>query len=114
MEQFFHAVQMIGDRCVDCRIVGGQFDRAIDGQATTAVTFSAGTFYHAAKLDFDQAAGTSAGADRRIEPRDLPVAIAAEGRQRGAPMSILLVDRRAVPDRAIRGSAFGGGATSIG
>src|SRR5690349_6560854 len=87
MEQLFHPVQMTGNRCMNRRVMGGEFDRAIDGQATTAVTFSAGTFYHAAKLDFDQAAGTSAGADRRIEPRDLPVAIAAECRHEGVVLA---------------------------
>jgi hypothetical protein len=83
MEQFFHAVQMVGNRCVDRWVVGGQFDRAIDGQATTPVTLPAWTFYDAAELDFDQATGAPTGADCGIEPCNLPVAITAERRHEG-------------------------------
>ena len=68
---------------MDRWIVGGQFDRAIDGQATAAVTLPAWTLDDAAELDFDQAAGAPAGADGGVEPCDLPVAITAKRRHEG-------------------------------
>ncbi len=63
--------------------MGGQFDRAIDGQATAPVALPAWTLDDAAELDFDQAAGTSARADGGIEPCNLPVAITAQRRHEG-------------------------------
>src|SRR4051812_30195599 len=74
---------MVGNRRMDRWIVRGQFDRAIDSQATAPVTLPAWTLYNATELDFDQAAGAPAGADCGIEPCNLPVAIAAERRHEG-------------------------------
>src|SRR5690349_12184384 len=50
VEKFFHAVQVPGHRCVDRRIMGRQFDRAVDGQAATTVALAARTFDNATKL----------------------------------------------------------------
>src|SRR3954468_17210049 len=60
VEKLFHAVQVPGHCCVDARIMGCQFDRAVDGQAATTVALAARTFDNATELEFNQAPGASA------------------------------------------------------